>query len=294
MKLLLPVDVQHPYKPFVDEVERLLPVKGVDIKLLYVAESSKPFENILKAAGNSANELDARLKNKATAILEEIGQSLKAKEAQVKTQVLSGSPAHAIELIEREERYDVIALAAEHNGSQGQRPLGSTASNIVKHAQGTIVVLRPPNGAIKPFKKALVALDGSDQSLEALRRFVEQFAVVERSIEVALINVVSIVGIWRFVSPAEFIASIEDNLNMAGETILAQGDAVLGECGVKLSEMFIRTGDVAHEVIRAAKDIDADVIVCGAQGKTAVEQFLLGSCSYKLSQQSPYPLVIVK
>jgi nucleotide-binding universal stress UspA family protein len=294
MKVLLPIDVLHPYKELIQEVERVVPVKGADIKLLYVAESTNKFEHVLKAAGKTASELDTQLKNKAAGVLEEIGQLLKPSAGNVKTQVMVGSPAEAIELIEREESFDVIALAAECSENHEQHPLGSTAGNIVKHAPGTIVVLRPKKGVDKPLGKVLMGLDGSEQALSGLRRFVTQFGVVDRKIEVALVHVVSIVGIWKFASPTEFVASIEDNLNMAGEAILASGERVLSESGLKPSEMFIRTGDVASELIRAAKDVNADAIVCGARGKGAVEAFIMGSSSYKLSQRSPYPLVIVK
>jgi nucleotide-binding universal stress UspA family protein len=294
MKVLLPIDVLHPYKELIQEVERIVPLEGADIKLLYVAESSNKFDHVLSAAGKSASELDTQLKNKATHVLEEIGQVLKPAAASVTTQVLIGSPAAAIELIKREEHFDMIVMGGENTEFQDQHPLGSTAGNVVKHATGTIVILRPKKTTNKYFRKALVGLDGSDQSLEALRCFVRQFGVAERKIDVALVNVVSIVGIWKFVSPTEFIASIEDNLNMAGEAILADGEKALSQFGVKPSEMFIRTGDVAPELIRAAKDVNADAIVCGAQGKSGVEHFIMGSASYKLSQRSPYALVIVK
>jgi len=294
MKVLLPIDVLHPYKELIQEVERVVPVKGADIKLLYVAESSNKFEHVLKTAGKTASELDSQLKNKATAVLEEIGQILKPSAGNVKTQVMVGSPAQAIELIEREEHFDVIALAAESSENHEEHPLGSTAGNIVKHAPGTIVVLRPKKGVDKSLQKVLMGLDGSDQAINALRRFVGQFALVERKIEVALVHVVTIMGIWKFAAPTEFVAGIEDNLNMAGEAILAGGEKALSEFGLKPSEMFIRTGEVASELIRAAKDVKADAIICGARGRGAVEHFVMGSSSYKLSQRSPFPLVIVK
>jgi nucleotide-binding universal stress UspA family protein len=249
---------------------------------------------VLSAAGKSASELDTQLSNKATHVLNEMGQLLKASSANVTTQVLVGSPAATIEQIKREEHYDMIVMGGENPEFEDQHPLGSTAGNVVKHATGTIVILRPKKAADLSFRKALIALDGSDEALSALRTFVEQFAVVERKIEIALVNIVTIVGIWKFVSPTEFIASIEDNLNMAGESILADGERALSQFGIKPSEMFIRTGDVAPELIRAAKDINASAIVCGAQSKGGVEAFIMGSSSYKLSQRSPYPLVIVK
>jgi nucleotide-binding universal stress UspA family protein len=294
MKVLLPIDVLHPHKAYVAELERILPIKDADIKLLYVAEGSSGFEKLLAATGKTVTELDEQLKSRALKVLDEVVEVLKPKAKSVERQVLEGNPQAVIEQIVLAENYDVTVINAEHNEFQDQRPLGSTASNVVKHGSGTIVILRPKKLTPKPFGKVLVALDGSDQALNALRVFIQQFDAVGRKLEFLLLNVVSIVGIWKFVSPVEFIASVEDNLNMAGEAILADGEKLLSEFGLMPKELFIRTGDIANEVIKAANDTDADLILVGAQGKTAVQHLLLGSVSYKLSQHVSIPLVVVK
>jgi nucleotide-binding universal stress UspA family protein len=294
MKVLLPIDILHPHKAYLAELERILPIKDADIKLLYVAEDSSSFEKLLAAAGKTATELDEQLKSRAFKVLDEVVEVLKPKARSIESQVLAGNPQSVIGQIALEEKFDITVISAEHNEFQDQRPLGSTASDVVKHGSGTIVILRPKKLTPKPFGKVLVALDGSEQALNALRLFIQQFDAVDRKLEFLLLNVVSIVGIWKFVSPVEFIASVEDNLNMAGEAILADGEKLLSEFGLMPKDMFIRTGDIANEVIKAASDTDADLILVGAQGKTAVQHLLLGSVSYKLSQHASIPLVVVK
>jgi len=294
MKVLLAVDVLHPYEPLIGEVQRLLPGRAADIKILYVAERSNKFEKVLSAIGKSSSEVDQRLVEKAGQDLNNISALLKPMAASVSTSVIQGSPHEAVNAFAREHHCDVIVIAAEHDEFRDQNALGSTANSIIKNATGTLLVVRPKISTHRPLQRALVGLDGSAQALKALRKFVEQFAALERKIDIALVNIVSIIGIWKYISPAEFVASIEDNLNMAGETILAEGEKVLDEYKLRPSDMFIRTGDVAHELTKAAYDIGADCVVVGAQGKTAMEQLLVGSCSYKLAQQSHLPLVIVK
>jgi nucleotide-binding universal stress UspA family protein len=58
--------------------------------------------------------------------------------------------------------------------------------------------------------------------------------------------------------------------------------------------MIIRSGEAAEEIIKTARDIKADLIVVGAQGKSTVEQFFLGSVSHKLSLYAPCSTVVVK
>jgi nucleotide-binding universal stress UspA family protein len=293
MKILLPIDVLHPYQPLLSDLQRFVPLTGADFKLLYVAESASKFEEFLSGTGKSAVEIDAQLKSRATKTLQDIADSLKQAGATTSIDVQQGAAAVVIERVGSEEKFDCIAIGAHHVESGDHLPLGSTASHVVKHGSGTILLLRP-NKAKADFKKVLIALDGSDQSLIAMRNFVEQFKAADRKIDVYLVNVVSIVGLWKFVSPVEFIASVEDNLNMAGETILAGGEKILNEYGILPKEMFIRTGDIAVEIMKAADQLEVDAIIIGAQGRSAVEHLLLGSVSHKLSQHASSPLVIVK
>jgi len=293
MKILLPIDVLHPYEPLLSDLQRFVPLAGADFKLLYVAESASKFEEYLSGTGKSAVEIDAQLKSRATKTLEEIASKLQQAGATTTIDVKQGAAAAVIEDIAAEELFDCIAIGAHHVDSNDRVPLGSTASHVVKHGSGTILLLRPEKKKDE-FKRVLVALDGSDQSLLALRNFVEQFKAADRKVEIYLVNVVSIVGLWKFVSPVEFIASVEDNLNMAGETILADGEKELKECGMMPKEMFIRTGDIATEIMKAAEQLSVDAIVIGAQGRSAVEHLFLGSVSHKLSQNASSPLVIVK
>ena len=81
---------------------------------------------------------------------------------------------------------------------------------------------------------------------------------------------------------------------MAAQTILAEADKVLAEFEIKPVDMIIRSGEPANEIIKAAKDTKADLIVLGAQGRTAVEEFFLGSVSHKASMHAPCSTVVVK
>jgi nucleotide-binding universal stress UspA family protein len=172
--------------------------------------------------------------------------------------------------------------------------LGSTAAHVVKHAPATTLILRESGKAKDAPLTVLVAVDGSPASLNALRKIASQIQSLPEKVLVSILHVVSIVGIWQFIAPVEFIASIEDNLNMAAQTILAEADKVLSEFKISPVDMIVRSGEPAGEIIKAAKDIEADLIIVGAQGRSAVEHFFLGSVSHKLSMHAPCSTVVVK
>jgi nucleotide-binding universal stress UspA family protein len=101
-----------------------------------------------------------------------------------------------------------------------------------------------------------------------------------------------------YIAPIEFIATLEDNLDMAAKAILAGGETIIAACGWKLHStedcMIVRSGDPAFELDRLASEINAGLIVVAAQGKTAMQHFLLGSVSESLALQSSLPVLVSK
>lgn len=294
MKLLLPIDVAHSYRESVNQLERLVPLETADVLLLYVAQNTSGLQSILTSIGKARPEIDTELKERAKKVLDEVAEQLKSRCHSVITQVLQGSPPLAIEELAVSQNFDLIAMGATQSNPNPFYGLGSTAAHVVKHAPSSTLILRDGVKTAGDSINVLFAVDGSPASLNAIRTVAGQLKSLSKTVSVTVLTVVSIVGIWKFVAPVEFIASIEDNLNMAAQTILADADKALSEFGIKPADMIVRSGDPASEIIKAAKDIKADLIVLGAQGRSAVEQFFLGSVSHKASMHAPCSTVVVK
>ena len=54
-----------------------------------------------------------------------------------------------------------------------------------------------------------------------------------------------------------------------------------------------RNGDVAHAILEAAADVDADVVECGTRGRGGVKSFLLGSVSQGLEHNADRAVRVV-
>jgi nucleotide-binding universal stress UspA family protein len=76
---------------------------------------------------------------------------------------------------------------------------------------------------------------------------------------------------------------------------LQQVAAGLSEEGFNVS--LIVRGDVgarpAHEVVEAAREVDADLIVVGSRGLGAISGLLLGSVAHRLLHIAPCPVLVV-
>lgn len=85
---------------------------------------------------------------------------------------------------------------------------------------------------------------------------------------------------------------LEEALETAGKAIL---DRTLGEfAGLKASATALyRRGDPAQEIIAAAREKRADLIVMGSRGRGQLEGLILGSVSERVLHSAQMPVLIV-
>ena len=137
-------------------------------------------------------------------------------------------------------------------------------------------------------KSIVVGTDGSPNAEAAVRRAVE----IAKGTG-AVVNLVTAFPETHY----EGIASSarQDKVDMVGvaESVLARARREPEEQGVKI-ETYARGGDPARVIVEIAEEVDADVIIVGARGQSAVKRFLLGSVSSKLSHHAPCDLMIVR
>ncbi len=84
----------------------------------------------------------------------------------------------------------------------------------------------------------------------------------------------------------------------AGEAdeLLAKEAQRVQEAGLSVSTE-VRTviaGQVADQIVAAAKDHDADIIVVGSHGRSGIARVLLGGTAYKVLHLADRPVLVVK
>jgi nucleotide-binding universal stress UspA family protein len=143
------------------------------------------------------------------------------------------------------------------------------------------------------FSRILVGLDGSEFSLKALE-FAVDLAKKYRS-QLVLVHVV-IRQIYAINPPEAGIlagTAIVRELEAEGKAILVKGEETVKAQGLPV-EVRLRQGVPAEELLRAAADERADLIVLGSRGLSQVKAFLLGSVSDKVSHHVKCPTLIVR
>lgn len=156
------------------------------------------------------------------------------------------------------------------------------------------------------FKNVVVAYDGSEQALAAVKKAGE----VVTDTEGAVLHVVFVTTNPNAQLPANFntasfdpqqyLLSVEDIMDLYNKTIEEETEKVREGLGGALDNLGDRTSiDVvpgytpASDILAYADKISADLIVMGSRGLGAIRG-VLGSVSYAVLRESPIPVLVIK
>jgi nucleotide-binding universal stress UspA family protein len=147
------------------------------------------------------------------------------------------------------------------------------------------------------FKKILVPVDGSHQSLHAE----EVAALIAKRFEsrVAAIHVIpyDLLHAWstqRFPIPSSISTEIRDWFFQKRNEIVRDAEALFKEKDIEVDARLIQYEDPAETILELAENEGYDLIVMGNRGNTEVEAYSLGSIAEKVSRHAECPVLIVK
>jgi nucleotide-binding universal stress UspA family protein len=134
-------------------------------------------------------------------------------------------------------------------------------------------------------KRILVPVDGSPQSVAALRFATEEWP----DADFVLLNVIDPVasGAKRSVLPT----AAEEWYNDAREAARETFAELTAEMEID-PDTVITVGRPASSIVEAAAD--ADHVVMGSHGRTGVSRIILGSVAEDVVRRSPVPVTIVR
>jgi nucleotide-binding universal stress UspA family protein len=125
--------------------------------------------------------------------------------------------------------------------------------------------------------RIVAGYDGSDAAKRALR-FAAELAPGSR------ITVASVVPALRFGLTDPVWAEEQEGL-------LAEASEILGEKAEV--DVVGPVGDAAQALVAVAKDVNADLLVLGTEGRGAVGRLVVGSVSSAVARQAPCDVLVV-
>ncbi len=146
----------------------------------------------------------------------------------------------------------------------------------------------------------LIATDGSEQSLKAAR-------YLRSLLDPASLERISVIAVVRPLAAVPFASDFGEEEHAAQQTgdstdysFQRAAQEAVERVARELRHMtpnvetIVRGGAPADQIIRAADEIEADLIVIGGRGKGAVSAILLGSVAYQVLHHAPCPVLITR
>ena len=155
-------------------------------------------------------------------------------------------------------------------GNRGLGPftialVGSVSAEVIDHAACPVLLVRQP-----AIDRVLLADDGSEGAQAAAALLA--WPVFARS----LVRVVTVSEKGAHATEATPARSATEGLTAAG----------------RAHEIDVRSGDPAHEIVQAASEWSADLIIMGSRGRTGLARLLLGSVARKVVTHAPCSVLI--
>ncbi|MGE8559406.1 MAG: universal stress protein [Acinetobacter sp.] len=143
------------------------------------------------------------------------------------------------------------------------------------------------------YQNILVPVDGSETAYAAVAKAVE-FAKAFGS----KVTVVQVLSLDPYIA-AEYISANQTNdlIERARAAIIESLDAAKAkfhEQGIEVETRLLEGQVIHREIVQAAQETHADLIIIGSHGRTGFKKLFLGSVAQSLLGESHIPVLIVR
>ena len=235
------------------------------------------------------------LESSLAAVAEDTRQALSARWPRATVALGSGPAADVIRATARRRRARAIVVGARGHGALSRLLLGSVSRDVVRGANCSVLVVRGTPG---PIRSVVLGLDGSAQA----RRAVEMVARLSpgRGATATVISVlepIRIPSLARLPARAREVLASEAAALHARRLRVAERDVKNATARLRRrwrARGLVRIGTPAHELLRAAREARADLVVVGARGTGRLAGLLLGSVADTMLAQSAVSVLVVR
>jgi nucleotide-binding universal stress UspA family protein len=209
----------------------------------------------------------------------------------VQTGVLAGSPGKAVVRDAREFGADLVVAGAHRRSTISRWVLGSVSTEISENAHCSVLIAR-----VESVARVLLGTDGSTAAEAAISAVVDW--PIFGAAEVRVVTVApppSRSGAESISDDESLWASHEDLPGSGGRAVVSLERAFqrLSGAGRRVGSE-VRLGDPAVEIIGAAHEWPADVVVVGSTGHSLVRRLLVGSVARSVLHGVPSSVMIVR
>jgi nucleotide-binding universal stress UspA family protein len=211
----------------------------------------------------------------------------------IEAAILRGRPASAIIDDARDFAADLVVLGSRGHGPVASLVLGSVSAEMVDHAPCPVLVAR--RGTVS---RVVIATDGS-QSARAAEDVVAGWPIFD-GVPIDLVSVADAIRPWTSgIAPMfqrqavdVYTQDLHDAIQ-AAESVAFEAAARLREAG-RDADAAVGRGDPAAGIIDFAEKRQADLIVIGSRGRSALAEIVLGSVARNVLAGSKVSVLVVR
>lgn len=239
----------------------------------------------------TAAQIDEQLTTQATELLAAPAARLRARGLACETVVERGRPADAIAALAKRIDADLVVVGSRGLGPLRSMLLGSVSQEVLEVAPAPVLVVRAPT-----VTQIVLGTDGSPWAQAAEQTLVT--LPLAAQVPVRVVSVAEVVrpltiGVgptlfgdamaWQSEYEAEALRVQQEIAGDSADRLRAHGMDVTSE---------VRLGDPAEELLAAASDAGADLIVVGSRGRTGFARIVLGSVARRIVQHARASVLI--
>lgn len=263
----------------------LVQSEQVDIHAVTVCPSSD-LHSLGSEIPLQINNLVDECRERSNQVLEGVQSRIGNQVAALTVEILDGHPAH--EIIEKVHDFqpDVCVL-----GSHGWSPterflLGSVSDRIAKHVDCSVLITRARENQFEATdcSRILIADDGTESAEKMINRFAE--LPLRRDMQIHIVSIIQNAIDSGVVLPPQFYEAIEEQQAHANDR-LSRYAAKLANVAAEVTFEAKSAMSVPREIVKTAKEQNADLIFLGGKRHSLVERLLLGSVSLNVLHHAP-------
>lgn len=300
MRMLLAIDQSKDSKAAIHLLQRLKWPAGSTLILLHVAtvdDEITPTGHKKKSSDSGKPLLQVHSE------LDRLEKQFASEMLQVQSLVVNGVPGQEILSVIQKKKIDVAVLGSRGLSRISGLVLGSVSEWVLSDASCSVLIGRPAarKGKSSTSLNVLLATDGSRDAWKAVD-ILKELGLPSGS-TVTLLHVIKkhIYETEQFVdragkSPAEFLKLAKDlcrDRDSAGVRLLTDTREALESLPVNFKER-LALGHAAGEILKAARQQKADLILMGSKGETGLRRFLMGSVAQTVSHHAPCSVLVVR
>lgn len=143
------------------------------------------------------------------------------------------------------------------------------------------------------YQKILVAIDDSEISANVIQQAAQLAKALNSQITLVQVMTLDPYLADAYLRMGQSNELIERVRSYVQEN-LTKAQKQFEELGQKVATQVVEGFSVHEEIIKAAQNLEVDLIIMGSHGRTGFKKFILGSVAQKVLGESHIPVLIVR